>query len=155
MSTNKLSADPISLILGIVAIVLGFTGCCCYGIFAIIPLIIGIIGLVSANKSLKEFAISPEVYSPQSRSNVSTGKILNIIAIIFNGIIVLFFIGMLVFYGTILSSGFLDEFKNFEKEETFEFKNDTLYDDSEYYEDEKVLDTIENGPLKKTFIEVE
>ncbi|GAL62160.1 hypothetical protein JCM19300_2911 [Algibacter lectus] len=35
MNYSKLPADPSSLVLGIVALVLGFAGCCCYGIFAL------------------------------------------------------------------------------------------------------------------------
>ncbi|MEW4923496.1 CCC motif membrane protein [Algibacter sp. 2305UL17-15] len=150
---NKLPADPTSLILGIVALVFSFTGCCCYGIVAVIPLTLSIIGLVMANKSLKEYAQNPEAYSPQTQSNVSTGKILNIVALVFSGVLVLYSIGVLIFYGTMLSSGILDEFKNFEKEETFEFENDTLYDGFEYYEDEETLDTTNTEILRKTFQE--
>ena len=53
MKQSKLSADPTALILGIVALVIGFAGCCCYGLFAIIPLALSIVGFVMANKSLK------------------------------------------------------------------------------------------------------
>ncbi|MCL5127382.1 CCC motif membrane protein [Algibacter sp. L4_22] len=159
MNYSKLPADPATLILGIVALVFGFAGCCCYGIFAIIPLIIAIIGLVSANKSLKEFANNPEAYTPQTRSNVSTGKVINIIAIVFNGIIVLIFIGALVFYGTMISSGFLDEFKNFEDfedfetEEIYEYENDSIFNDTEYDDTEVIIDTIDVEQLKDTFEE--
>ncbi len=148
MNISKLPADPSALVLGIVALVLGFAGCCCYGIVAVIPLIISIIGLVAANKSLKEYAANPEAYSAQSKSNVSTGKILNIIAIIFNGIVVLFFMGVLVIYGTLFSSALFDEFRNFkdfenyENEGVFEFEEDSTYNDSEYYESEIITDSI-------------
>jgi hypothetical protein len=146
MNYSKLPADPSSLVLGIVALVLGFAGCCCYGIFAIIPLIIAIIGLMSANRSLKEFGNNPDVYSPQTRSNVSTARVLNIIAIVFNGIIVLMFIGALIFYGTMWSTGVFDEFKNldnFETEEIYEYQSDTIFSDTEYYESETTIDSIE------------
>ncbi|WP_282148729.1 CCC motif membrane protein [Algibacter lectus] len=146
MNYSKLPADPSSLVLGIVALVLGFAGCCCYGIFAIIPLIIAIIGLMSANRSLKEFGNNPDVYTPQTRSNVSTARVLNIIAIVFNGIIVLMFIGALIFYGTMWSTGVFDEFKNFdnfETEEIYEYESDTIFSDTEYYESETTIDSIE------------
>ena len=149
MNYSKLPADPSSLVLGIVALVLGFAGCCCYGIFAIIPLIIAVIGLISANRSLKEFGNNPDVYSPQTRSNVSTARVLNIIAIVFNGIIVLMFIGALIFYGTMWSTGVFDEFKNFdnydnfETEEIYEYESDTIFNDTEYYESETIIDSIE------------
>ncbi|WP_178990864.1 CCC motif membrane protein [Winogradskyella schleiferi] len=113
---NKLSADPLALILGILALVIGISSCCCYGITAILPLAMAIIGLVTANKSLREFRENPEAYDPQSRSNVNTAKIINIFAIVINGLIVLMVIGVLIFYGTMLSSGFLDEFKDFDND---------------------------------------
>lgn len=145
MNNSKLSADPLAVILGIVALVLGFAGCCCYGVIAIVPLIIAIVGLVSANKSLKEYAQNPEIYDPRSKSNVSTGKVLNIIAIVFNGIVVLFFIGMLVFYGTMWSSGAFDEFRNYDNYNDgaiFEIEQDTLYHDSKTYKIETEIDTL-------------
>ncbi len=112
MSQNKLPADPLALILGVVSLVLGIAGCCCYGFTAIIPLIMAIFGLVQANKSLKEYAEHHEAYSPQTRSNVNTGKILNIIAIVFNGIIVFLTIIGLIFFGAALSSDFLEDIEN-------------------------------------------
>nr|WP_321232585.1 CCC motif membrane protein [uncultured Psychroserpens sp.] len=134
MSYNKLPADPTALILGIVAIVIGFAGCCCYGIFAIVPLAVSIIGLVMANKSLKEFALHPEAFSPQSRSNVSTAKVLNIIAIVFNGVIVLMFIAAIVFYGIMPSQGFYDDIlrQNNDDDFHYEWESDTIFD----YEDD-------------------
>ncbi len=158
MNTSKLPADPLALILGIVALVLGFAGCCCYGIIAIVPLIIAIIGLISANKSLKEYGQNPEAYDPRSKSNVSTGKILNIIAIVFNGIVVFIFIGILVFYGTMWSSGAFDEFRNYgdyddyNDDPIFEVEEDTLYSEPEIY-DEETIDTTNTVELKKTFEE--
>jgi len=147
MNYSKLPADPSTIILGITALVLGFAGCCCYGIFAIIPLILAIVGLVGANRSLKEFANNPDVYSQQSRSNVSTGKVLNIIAICFNGIIVLMFIVAIIFYGTMRSSDIFDKLKNIENydiEETYEYESDTIFEDTDYdipVEPEVIIDT--------------
>jgi hypothetical protein len=122
MNQNKLSADPLSLILGILALLIGVAGCCCYGITAIVPLIMSIIGLVTANKSLREFAENPDVYSPQSRSNVYTAKVINIIAIIMNGIIVVAAVTAIAFYGTMLSSGVFDRW------EQGDFEDDDFYD---------------------------
>ena len=143
MTNNKLSADPTALILGIIALVIGFAGCCCYGIFAIIPLILGIIGLVMANKSLKEFAVNPEAYSPQSRSNVATAKILNIIAIIFNSIVVMFFIAAVVFYGTISSQAIYDEMMRQNGDDFhYEWEDDKTYDYNDDTYDEVESDTM-------------
>ena len=126
MNQNKLPADPLSLILGILALVIGIAGCCCYGITAIIPLIMAIIGLVSANKSLREFGENPEAYNAQSRSNVNTAKIINIIAIVLNGLVVLFALAALAFYGTLVSSAVLDGIQN------GNFEEDDYYYESEY-----------------------
>jgi uncharacterized membrane protein len=88
---RKLSADPTSLILGIVSLVLVFLGCCC-GIFGVISLILSIVGLVLASTSLKEYETNQEEFSPQSGKNVYTGKILCIIGIILSTIAIIFFV---------------------------------------------------------------
>lgn len=119
---NKLPADPLSLVLGILALVIGLAGCCCYGITVIVPLVIAIVGLITANKSLKQYQLHPDLYSYQSRSNVNTAKIINIIAIVLNSLILLFSIAIIAFYGTLLSSGFYDEI----------LKNSEYYDVDEY-----------------------
>ena len=89
MYQNKLPADPSSLILGIVALCMAIVLGCCG--FSIIGLILSIIGLISANKSLREYQLNPNTYLPNSRQNVSTAKVLNIIALVLNGIITFIF----------------------------------------------------------------
>ncbi|EDP71140.1 hypothetical protein FBALC1_01612 [Flavobacteriales bacterium ALC-1] len=152
MNYNKLSADPLALILGILALVIGIAGCCCYGITAIIPLIMAIIGLITANRSLRDFAENPEAYSPQSRSNVNTAKIINIIAIVLNGLILLGTIIVLIFYGTMLSSGMLDQYNNGNFDDDFydyeieEDSTNTWEDDDFIIEkevDSMALDSVE------------
>jgi hypothetical protein len=138
MYKNKLSADPSALVLGILAIVIGIAGCCCYGLTAIVPLVLAIIGLIASNKSLREFDENPDVYSLQSRNNVKTAKIINIIAIVMNGIIVLFAIGVLLFFGTMFTSGFFDEFNNYgtiEDMSDYETEIDTIntWEDEDYF----------------------
>ena len=142
MNYNKLSADPLALILGILALVIGIAGCCCYGLTAIVPLIMAIIGLITANRSLKEFAAHPEAYSPQSRSNVNTAKIINIIAIVLNGLILLGTVIVLIFYGTILSRGMLDDF------------NSNTYDD-DFFDTEIEIDTTNTWEEDDYIIEKE
>jgi len=150
MNQNKLSADPISLIFGIIALVLGLTGCCCYGIPAVITLTLSIIGLVLANKSIREYKLNPEAYSAQSRSNVGTGKVLNIIAIIFNGIIVFVILIFFVLYGTLMSTAVLEGIRdgdfnqeNYESD-VYEWENDTLNTwESDDYNIEEQMDSTE------------
>lgn len=146
MNYNKLPADPTALILGIVALVIGFAGCCCYGIFAIIPLIISIVGLIMANKSLKEFDQNPDAFSQQSRSNVNIGKILNIIALIFNSIVVLLIIIVFVTYGKLLSEDILDAYKNRNNIE-YNIENDSVYNELDY------IDYSDSTDVDSTFIQ--
>lgn len=144
MNYNKLPADPIALILGIVSLVVGFAGCCCYGIFAFIPIILSIVGLIMANKSLKEFDQNQQVFSPQSRNNVVIAKALNIISIVINSIIFISVIIVFIFYGTLLSQ---DVFKNYKKEyqieDQYEMEEDSTYNDFELLEeiDSNEIDT--------------
>ena len=144
MNYNKLPADPSALIIGIVSLVLGFVGCCCYGILNLIPLVLSIVGLVMANSSLKEFDQNPEAFSQQSRSNVSMGKILNIIAIIFNSIVVLLIILFFAVFGTLMSTEILDTFRN-NNNNKFEYKieNDSVNNELDYidYSDSTYIDS--------------
>ncbi len=146
MNQSKLSADPVALVLAIISIVIGVAGCCCYGILAIIPLILAIIGLVMANKSIREYNANPEAYSPQSRSNVGTAKVINIIAIIFNGVIVLFFIIFFVLYGTLVTTAILDDIQNGNdssyNDYEFEEENDYKWEEDDYIIEEEV-DSVE------------
>lgn len=144
MNYNKLPADPIALILGIVSLVVGFAGCCCYGIFAFVPILLSIVGLIMANKSLKEFDQNQQVFSPQSRNNVVIAKTLNIVSIVINSIIFISVIIVFVFYGTLLSQ---DVFKNYKKEyqieDQYEMEEDSTYNDFELLEeiDSNEIDT--------------
>jgi hypothetical protein len=133
MNQSKLPADSLSLILGIIALVIIVGGCCCYGFPAFVGLILSIIGLISANKSLAEYDVNPEIYSHQSRSNVATAKIINIIAVILSSIISLIMIGFLILYGSILSFGMFNNsnFNNWDEEQ-----NDYEYD----YEEEQIIE---------------
>jgi len=127
MYQNKLPADPSSLILGIVALCMAIVLGCCG--FSIIGLILSIIGLISANKSLREYQLNPNAYLPNSRQNVSTAKVLNIIALVLNGIITFIFLGYLIVYGTFMFSSLRNEFNK-------DFKNDTIQiNDQEWDQD--------------------
>ncbi|MFP4844798.1 CCC motif membrane protein [Winogradskyella sp. PE311] len=158
MNQNKLSADPLSLVLGIIALVIGIAGCCCYGITAIVPLILGIIGLVTANKSLRDYRENPDVYSHQSRSNVNTAKIINIIAIVMNGVIVLIAIAAITFYGTMLSSGIFEEMQRnsrFDDLDDYEVEIDTSTWESDNYELEIEQDSVNIETLLEEELETE
>lgn len=150
MNQNKLPADPLALILGVIALIFGIVGCCCYGITAFVPLVLAIIGLITANKSLREYANHPEAFSPQSRSNVNTAKIINIIAIVINSIIFIMALAVLAFYGSILSAGVLEGIRESQRtsnEDYYNYEQET--DSSEVWEDDDYIideatDSIEN-----------
>jgi hypothetical protein len=76
-TNKKLPNATAVLILGISSIVT----CCCYGILSVI---IGIIGVVLANKDSKLYAENPSAYT--NYGNLKTGKILCIIGIILGAI---------------------------------------------------------------------
>ncbi|MFD2916734.1 CCC motif membrane protein [Psychroserpens luteus] len=141
MTNNKLSADPSALVLGIIAITISIAGCCC-GVFAIIPVILSIIGLVIANKSLQEYSSNPEAYNPNSRSNVSTAKVLNIIALVISSLVTLFYIAYFMIYGVFISEIFKEayEARNNNDDYNYEWENDSIYYEDDYYEMEE--DTI-------------
>lgn len=123
---NKLPADPSALILGIIGLVIGIAGCCCYGFTAIIPLGLSIAGLVMANKSLKLYRLNPEEFSESSRSNVSIARVLNIISIILNGLFLLIVIGALAFLGVAGMTGAFDDIKNdaYGSDNNWEYEDD-------------------------------
>ena len=134
---NKLPADPLALTLGIISLVLFLVGCWCYGVVGIITLIMSIIGLVQANRSLKIYEANPDQYSPSSYKNVNTAKILNIIAVILSAIACLVVVVIAIFFGAIFASAMNGEFNGFD-----DLDNS---DNEEYYDDEYQYDDTEDG----------
>lgn len=135
MYQNKLPADPSSLVLGILALCMAIILGCCG--FSIIGLILSIIGLISANKSLREYQLNPNAYLQNSRQNVSTAKVLNIIALVLNGIITFIFLVYLIVYGTFMFSSLRNGFNK-------DFNNDTIQINEEEWDQEEEQDTIYN-----------
>ncbi len=133
---NKLPADPSALIIGIVGIVIGLAGCCCYGFTAIIPLVLSIWGLVAANKSIKIYEADPTIYSASSRSNVGISRILNIISIIMNSMFLLVVIGFVSFMGLAGMQGMFDEIK----EGAYPSANEWEYEEGDLEIDELEID---------------
>ncbi|MFT5848864.1 CCC motif membrane protein [Psychroserpens sp.] len=140
---NKLSADPTAMILGIIALIIALAGCCC-GIFAFIPIILSIIGLVMANKSLREYHLNPGVYEPQSKSNVVTAKVLNSIALVISSLITLFYLAYFLIYGALISTAIMEgiEMQNTNEDFNYEWENDSIYGEDDDYDYEREEDTI-------------
>ena len=76
MGQQDVPNSTLILVLGILAI----PGCCCYGI----GLVFGIIALVLANSSIKQFNLNPSAYSISSLKNIKAGKVCGIIGLILN-----------------------------------------------------------------------
>ena len=81
-----------SLVLGIISIV----GAFCYGIVGVIC---GIIGLVLANKDIKLYNATPELYASSSLSNSKAGRICSIIGLILGVLLLLLIIFYAIFFG--------------------------------------------------------
>lgn len=130
MRNSNLPADPTAMILGVIALILSLVGCCC-GLFAFIPLILSVIGLVIAHKSLQTYRYNSELYNPQSRSNVYTAKILNIIALIISAGMTLVYVAYFAIYGVVFSEIIKEayEHRNENGDFQFEWENDSLNED--------------------------
>jgi hypothetical protein len=145
---EKLPGDPSAITLGIVSLVLLLIGCLCYGVPAIITLILSIIGLVIANKNLKTYQADPSKYSQNSLKSITTGKILNIIGIALSSLMCLILLVIALFFGSILAAamdGGFNAFKGFENhqnESIFSDEESTSKEEWKYYDDEE-LDSLE------------
>ncbi len=96
------NADAV-LIMGIISIV----GCWCYGI---VGLVLGIVSLILASKSIQLYRENPDRYTEASYSNIKAGRICAIIGIVLAGLYILIIIAYFVFVGSLLlvGSGFLN-----------------------------------------------
>lgn len=79
MEQQKLPNETLIIILGI----FGYL-CCCFSGFGIIP---SGIGFYLAKKSEKLFAENPELYN--NASQIKTGKIISLVALILNALIII------------------------------------------------------------------
>jgi hypothetical protein len=127
---SKLPADPTSMVLGSISLGLVIFGCCMSFLAPLawlIALVLGIIGLVMANNSRREFYANPESYDFRTLNNVRNGKIICIIGVAVNGLLLLATIMTLIFLGSNLSEEFFKKYNN--KTVHYEIGKDTIYDD--------------------------
>lgn len=143
---NKLPADPGAMILGIIALIISLIGCCC-GILAIPAVIMSIIGLIWANKSMTTYAQTPDTYSLSSFSNVKSARVINIIALVLSGIALII---SLIFFGTLIS----DPENIFRQIESGEF-NTEEYEDNTTTEDVDTWEYEENTQSDESSMELE
>ena len=90
MEKRNLPNGTAVLVLGIMSIVT----CCCYGF---VGLILGIIAVVLANKDLKIYQESPELYL--NYKNLSIGKVLGIIGIVLSSLFLIVVLYAEIFVG--------------------------------------------------------
>ncbi|ARN78397.1 hypothetical protein BST97_10590 [Nonlabens spongiae] len=117
---QKLPADPLALTLGIVSLVIFLVLCWCYGVIAIITLILGIIGLVQANRSLKIYRSNPDKYSQATFRSVQNGRILNIISVVLSSLVTIGFLILALFFGSIFYSIMDGDWENIGNPDQFE-----------------------------------
>lgn len=141
MNYNKLPADPTAIILGIVSIVIVGLGCCC-GLFAIGSLILSIIGLVMANKSIKLYRQNPENYSSQSRSNAGVGQVICIVSVVISAIFVLISLVYWAFFGSQLTENILKEFNKNKENNEIQFEETDSLDYNDAETDSIYIDTV-------------
>ncbi len=145
---KKLPADPSSLILGIIGLVMGIVICCCFPFISIIPLVLSIWGLVMANKSIRLYRIDASEYTESSRSNVSIGRVLNILSIIMNGFLTISILLMFLFIG---AAG-IEDFRNGLTEGlNGDNTNDWEYEDT--YEDVYDLEEVDSLSTDSIFLQ--
>lgn len=90
MEQQKLPNTTLILVFGILSIVT----CCCYGI---IGLILGIVAIVLAKKSIAIYNAAPESYS--GIQNIKTGRILAIIGVSLSVLYLLFVVWLVATFG--------------------------------------------------------
>ena len=90
MEKTKLPNSQSALILGISSII---TACCC---FNLVGVVLGIIGLVNANKAIALYNQNPEMYT--GINNANTGKTTSIIGIVI-GALSLFWLLYIIYTG--------------------------------------------------------
>lgn len=90
MDKQTLPNSTLVLVMGILSIIT----CLCYGIPG---LIIGVIGLILANSSIKKYNLSPDSYL--GYGNLKAGKIMSVIGIILSVITIAFYVGIIAYFG--------------------------------------------------------
>lgn len=101
---NVLPNASASLILGILSLVLSLV-LWCFFYAEIVPLILGIIGLVLSGKDKRLYTAAPELYSRSSLSTSNAGKVCSIIAVCISTLVLVIFILIVIAAGTISFTG--------------------------------------------------
>lgn len=95
-----------ALVLGILSIVF----CFCYGLVGII---LGIIGLVMANKALKLYMAAPALYTESSHKNVKAGRICSIVGLCLSSLYIIVIIIYVAVLGAAIGGGLMQGLGDF------------------------------------------
>ena len=93
-----------SLVLGILSIVFSF----CYGV---VGLVLGIIGLILANKATQLYEQNPGAFNQSSYGNAKAGRITAIIGVVLSALLLIYFIFVLVMIGSVMGDFPWQDFK--------------------------------------------
>lgn len=89
-----------AMTLGIISICSSvLLACCCYGIGALVGVILGVIALVFSSQALKMYAESPEKYLQKDHTAAKTGKTLGIIGVVVGGLMLLIILVLIIVNG--------------------------------------------------------
>ncbi len=143
------------MILGIIALLISLVGCCC-GILAIPAVIMSIIGLVWAGKSINAYNSEPESYNPRSLSSVKTARVVNIIALVLS---VIGFLVALLWFGSVIANpeNIFEQLENGEFNRTYEYGDDTdsANEEIDTWEYEESTDTLNDQEVIEMEIQQE
>jgi hypothetical protein len=95
-----------ALVLGILSIVF----CFCYGVIGIT---LGIISLVLANKAIKQYLVSPELYTESSYKNVKAGRICAIVGLSLSSVYIVIILIYFLVIGAAIGGGLLQGLEGF------------------------------------------
>ena len=126
---EKLPGDPLAITLGIVSLVFFFIFCWCYGVIAIITLIISIIGWIQANNSIAMYHNEPDRYSYDTLRSVQNARVINMVGAILSGLVTLIMLILMLFFGTIFYQVIDGDWENLRNLNNDDYLEES-YDDS-------------------------
>lgn len=141
---NKLSNDPTAIVLTILSLIIILGGCCC-GILAAASLALSIIGLVMANKSLKEYALAPEEYSFKSYKTMNTAKILGIIGIVLSILVMTAYAAFWIIGGQEVTRDLWDAFEEGKTESEWKWEYNSNTDTDSILNDDTTITLKKQG----------
>ena len=124
---QKLPADPIATILGIISLILGLNRMLLFlALFYTYDYEYHWFGRMS-NKSIKKYNLNSEIYSTSTRTSVGAAKVLNSIALVLSILFLITLVVRIIYLGSFLSTTIWEELK----------KNNDVFEDYEWEQEEQ------------------